>query len=686
MRDIVYDIDRFKDLGFTALLDSTKEQPGALRVMRNAQITNRGGLAPRPGTIVLGTANANASPVRGLYNFRKSIGSDELFIKAYDDELEFYSRNYPAAGWTRLKNGYTAEKEFGFATALVNTDNEDYVVGSNRHEPYFRWTGAVAKLQTARVGAETSIPVDTTLVPDVYQNGTATANSTTTITVSTANWAASQWVGFYVYITDGARSGDIRLITANTATQLTFEVLAGAPGNVAFEIRKTIFPPTGTVIYNGTAIAYTAVPTATSLTVGSAHASAADVLVTLVPTEYPAAPRGNRISNYLGRIIVGNVRSALTRTSAGALQAYASAGSIFVSKLLNPFDFGYAATRVAGEGDIVSMPYGGGDITDVQYQEDTAYTFKNRYIEAVKYSQDANDFVVRDPLKAGIGSAGKTIKGADDIYFMTPDKQLTSIGRVKTKDIRPETLDLGNKIRRFLDLCGVDDLGRGDEINEKIYIPMKKEENDSANNIVLVYNRNTKTFEGIWDIGLNFMEEFNGISYGGSSLSPDVLQLFYQKADVEGGIRFPIDFEVASHWMNLTASKAYLQAMQGIVIEGYVGGGAAFTTNVWGDFSATPFFTVNFAFTDEGFLDGDSTTAFLGGAPLAIDPLAAAFSDTDSDGRRHFSFRTYFPWQYRNYYSFGFSAVRADNDMEITRTGLILKESPSTNTNRVKNT
>jgi hypothetical protein len=471
-QDKIIDIE-FSKYGFRAEEDTTAAPVGSLRVMRNAQITTRGGLAPRPGTILLGTSNSSTQPIRGFYNFRKSIGTDELLMKMYDDEVEFISKTYKREGWTKLKDGFTSGKEFGAVTSLVNTDNQDYVAFCNRYESYQRWTGAVAKLNGGLVGGETSVTVFTTLLPDVYESKTAAASSTTTLSISTASWAPSQWVGFYVRITSGAETGQVRLISASASGQITFGSLSSDPGLCTFEIRKLAFPSNGTIIYNDTTIAYTDIPSDTTFTVASAHSSPDGKLVALVPSEYPAAPRGNRLTNYLGRVIVGNVRSALARDSGGALAGYSSAGSAFVSKLNNPFDFGFSAARVAGEGDVIGMPYGGGDITDVSYQEDTAYVFKPNYIEAIKYSQDTNDLAVREPLKTEIGSVGKVLKGADDIYFFTSGKQLTSIGRVRQKDIKPQTLNIGQKIKRFLELCTLDDVGRGIEIAEKAYFPIK---------------------------------------------------------------------------------------------------------------------------------------------------------------------------------------------------------------------
>lgn len=683
-------IDKIVDLsdfskGFYAADDTTKAPFGSFRTMRNAQVTDRGGVGPRPGTLLLGTKNTSASAIKGFYTYKRSFEENEILIKTYDDEVEAYSNTNTSAGWFRVKDGFTSSKEFGFVHSLFNTSNENYVVGSNRYEPYFRWSGAITQLNGALVGAETSLTVDSTLRADIYESKTATANSSTTLDVSTVTWAASQWNGFYVYITSGVYLGQVRLISATTSTQITFATLAGAPGNCTFEIRRLLFPATGTVIYNGTEIAYTAIPSATTITVVSAHSAPDNSVLTQAVENYPENPRGNRLTNYLGRIIVGNVRSALSRDSGGTLQGYASGGSYFVSKLNNPFNFTFTATRVAGEGDIQAVPYGGGDITDVIAQENTAYIFKRDYIEAVVYSQDVDDFAIREPLKPGTGSVGKTTQGTNDVYFITPAKEFTTIGRVKAQDLRPQTSDIGNKIKRWLQRTETANVGRGFARLGKVYVPLQATDQDSANNVLLVYNENSDSFEGIWDIGAFGLSEFAENYYYASSTDANVYKMFTDRfADVEGSTAYGYTFEVKTHYFNLTASKAYQQSLHGVVIEGYIGGGTELTYNVWKDFNDTPSITVVFSSDEDGYLDGEGSNIYLGDSPLGINNMYIDYTDVDADGRRHFSAKIYFPFLYGNYFSIGMQSSGIDQNHETTRVGLMISEDISTNTNKVK--
>lgn len=682
-QDQIIDLIDFSK-GYYALDDTTKSPFGSFRVMRNAQITDRGGVGPRPGTTLIGTKNESTSPIVGFYNYKKSNESNEIIVKCYDDELEGYSLDHTSSGWFRIKNSFTVGKEFGFIHSLFNDDSKNVLIGSNRYEPFFEWTGELMALTSDVSAGDTSLSVDSVFLDDIYESKTATGSSTTTLTVSTANWATDQWNSFYVLITSGTEQGKLSKITDTTSDTITFDAITD-PGTASFEIRRLKIPATGTIIYNGTEIAYTAIADSTTLTVASAHVGSSGDIVTLVPTEYEANPRGNRFTNFLGRIIVGNVRSALSRNSGGALEGYASGGSYFTSKLNDPTDFSFSATRVAGEGDINATPYGGGDITDVIAYDKTAYIFKRDYIEAVQYSQDANDLAQREPLRTGIGSISKTTLGSNDVFFFTNSNQLTTIGRVQNKDTRPETLNVGNRIKRWLEQANPDEAGRGIARAGKIYIPLKSNKNVAQNDVVLVYNEDNRSFEGIWDIGAFGCIEHNSKYYYAESGGANVYEMFTDRfADVEGSDAFGYSFKAHTHFFNLTPSKAYTQSIYGLAIQGYVRGGTEMTYKVWKDMDNAPSISFNMNTTDEGLLDGKKSNLYLGDAPIGINNLTVDYSDIDADGRRHFTVRVYFPFLYGNFFSVGVESSGIDQDHETTMFGLMLNEELGVNANKIK--
>lgn len=668
-KTITVDIDKFRN-GFQLYDDDSFAPIGSAREMLNVLISDRGGIQNRPGTELLGTYNNNAYGCKGFYNFIKSLGSNEYLIKCYDNEMEAY---HPVSGWFKVKDGFTQDKEFGFVSSLVNTENEDFVYFGNRYDDYQRWQGAVTLSNGALVGAETAITVDSTLKPDVFDSKTASASAATTLDIATTSWTASQWVNFYVHITGGALAGKVRKITSNTSTQITFDTLGSDPGSVTFEIRQLAFPASGTLIYNGTTIAYTAIDTSTTFAVASAHAAPDNTPVTIVPTVYPANPRGNRIDSLLGRVIVGNVRSALSRDSGGTLQGSASAGSVFVAKLNDPTSFAYSATRAAGEGDIIATPYGGGDITDVKAQEDVAYIFKKNYIESIKYSQDTNDAVVRTPLKPGVGSAGKVIKGKDDIYFMTEDKQFTSLGRVAYKDLTVQTENLGLIIKRYLDGTVIDDFN-GIEFRNRILFTLKSGSDFNTNNIVVIYNKTTKSFEGIWSVPVGSFQIYNNDLYYAESNGANVWKMFTGKTDLRGNNNIPITSRWQSNFMNLLPIKANIQGLNSIAVEGYIKANTNLTINIFKDFSEDSALSFNFGGNEDNFLSSNDIGTFFGNNPLGLNPIGT-IDPVSSDGSRRFSFIVYFPWIYAQYFSFGFESNGIDQDWEVIRCSLGLRES-----------
>lgn len=678
MKTLTLQQDDFKK-GLQLLDDDSKADFGSARKMLNVIITDRGGIGTRPGAAIIGDYNTNSNPVRTLFNFKKSGGNDEILIKTYDDEFEFLHPTLET--WARVKDGFTADQEFGTFYTLVNTDNDDFMYFSNRYEEYQRWRGAYAKITSTVSLGDGTIIVDSTLKTPVYVTAIATGSSATTLTVSGSTWATDMYKNFYIYIPS---TGKVRKITGNSGTVLTFDTLGSDPGLVAFQIRALAFPATGSIIYNGTVIVYTGIDTATSFTVASAHAASVDTPVAIVPDVYIAAPRGNRMDILRGRPYVGRVRSAVSLDSNGAVQGSAQAGSIFVAKLLDPTTFTYSASRVAGEGDIINVAYGGGDINDVKGFEDQMAIYKKDYIELVKYTEDINDSAVRTPLKPGVGSVSRVIKGTDDHYFMTLDKRYTSLGRVRTKDLTPQTENLGHKIKRLLDTYNHEEFN-GIEFNNRLISCHKTGDDESNNNVMLIFNKITKSFEGIWSLGGNCLEVHDNKLYYGDAYSSNVWQLFTDRhSDVRSvNAVLPISCEWQSNFFNALPIKSNVQGVNSVAIEGYISANTTFTFNLFADFSTDPSLSFTFGGDEDTFLMGDDLAAFLGDNPLGLDPLGIIDSP-GADGRRRFSFIVYFPFIYGQYFSTGVLSAGKDQDWEMIRIALGLKESVSTRTSNTK--
>ena len=664
--------DDFKK-GLQLLDDDLKADFGSARSMLNVLISDRGGIQNRPGTSLIGTYDSSGDISSGLFNFIKSYGSAERLIKGQGSLLKFYYDN----DWHTLKTGFTIGEQFGFTTSLVNTDNEDYTYFCNRTEECQRWSGAIDKLNGALVGSETSLVVDSTVKEDIYEAGTASSSTTTTIDVANTPWSADMWINFYVVITSGAQSGKVAKITDNDNNTLTFDTISGLSGTPTFQIRQLAFPESGTLIYNGTAIAYTDIPSTTEFTVTSAHAAPDDTPVTLVPEIFIDAPKGNRLENLLGRVYVGNVRSGVSRDDADALQGSTQVGSVFVSNISNPTDYSFQATRVAGEGDIINIPYGGGPVTDISGQEEFVYLYKKNYIEAVKYSGDIDDFAIRTPLKTGIGSVNKVIKGRDDHYFMTLDDQYTSIGRVASKDILPQTQNIGHKIKRLLESYKHNEFD-GIEYGNRILSTHKSSDDKTYNDVVLIYNKETKSFEGIWTLPSSGFSIYNDDIHYIESNGPNVWKMFTGKSDVQSStVSFPVTSKWQSNFFNVLPLKANIQAINSVHIEGLISGNTTIEYSLYRDFNNDSAFSFSLSGNEDSFLLGKNFQAFLGSTPLAITPLGT-IGEVQTDGRRRFSLMIYFPWIYAQSISSEIRSEGKEQDWELFRITYGLKESVAT--------
>jgi hypothetical protein len=76
----------------------------------------------------------------------------------------------------------------------------------------------------------------------LYQSGTATAGSVNTLTDSTKSWVVNSWVGKRLKITSGTYIGTEYQITANTATQITFNPSTGGAGIISTDTYQIINP------------------------------------------------------------------------------------------------------------------------------------------------------------------------------------------------------------------------------------------------------------------------------------------------------------------------------------------------------------------------------------------------------------------------------------------------------------
>lgn len=672
MKDSFLIIKDFKQ-GWQKRTDPTAIPIGAAQESTNITLTDRGGISPMDGTLLIGEAGSG-SGIKSLYSFKKTYGSD-ILIKTYDDRIEYF--NNLSESWCLLKEGYQTQSDgtgyvFGFREHTTSADSLDWIYFGNSVDPYSRWCGYESKLNGALTGGETTITVDSTLLDSVFWSGTAVSSTATTITVPAGTWATDIWNDFYVLITSGVNSGKVALISATTATQITFANTVGTTGAITFEIRRLAVPASGTLVYNDQTVAYSAVPTSTTFTVASAVAASNGAGISVVPQEYPNDPRGNILETNIAQMFVSGVPSAGT--------------TVYRSSLTDASDFTFSSPRSADEGDIIYFPYFGHKISDIKSQENVLYVIKRDSVEGLTYTQDNNDIAQIDTILQGVnvGTEARAWRMENDIAFVTPDKRITTIGRLKLQDQRPQMVDIADSIHRAMDNFGVDSV-YGEEYRDRAFICLKSTPEVAQNDVMLVRNKTYNSWEGIWQLAANAVVAHNGNIYYGNSYSPDVYQMQVGLNKVKGGDTFPMGCSWWSGYINKEGAGFYLNEVSSIAVEGYITSGTTININLFKDFAELPFQNLAISGLDNAIQDGQPSFTFLGGDPLGLEPLGASsiVGDPDPSGRRHFIAILYFPITQVEYIAVEVASNGLAQSWEVIKLGINTTSLAFENQNRI---
>lgn len=663
-------------IGWQNRADPSKIEKGAALEMRNCQITDRDGIAPRAGTELFGASDTSGTPCISSGSFRKRDGS-EIPLRSSGTILEIYNDTAGVAAWMTLKTGFTSAKDFDFKEHNINTDLIDYVYFCNAVDPYQRWQGYISRITSALVGGETTIPVVTTLQPAVLFTGTASASTDTTITIAASSWAANLWNNFYVRITAGAHNGKISLISATTATQITFGAIAGLAGTVTtFEIRKLAVPVSGTLIYGGTNIAYTAVPTDSSFTVGSANATAINTGIALAPTEtlLNGTPRGNRLKTQHTRMFVANVIS--------------NEQALYHSKINDANVFSFSSPRLATDGGIIDTPEGGGGIKDIVIQEDVIYILKNGIVKTLTFTQDGNDLPQIQTLieSTDVSVAGRSFKVGNDVYFATNQNAITSIGRLPNVDQLPQSFDAGYDVKRGIEFM---DFGasRGATFKDKAVIACKETNDSTSNDIAIVYNFKRQRWEGIWDIDIADFFYYGNELYFASSATKETYKMFTEGFDKnKAGTHFPVNAFWKSGYLNYTGDNKGLQEFDTVCVTGWIASNTTMTFDLTYDFgSSGETYSWEFSGVETQYIFGEPIYNVLGTFPLGVVPLGATLTEI-TDNKRKFLVYFRVPRKPCHWFQLGFGSNGIGQEWEVIDISVNVEAIPDTDMNLSKNT
>lgn len=643
--------------------ENSPNAPG-FSLMENAIITDRGGLSVRPGTEILGASDTTNGYITSLYTTRMRDGTN-VMIRASDDVLQYY--NTLSASWALIKSGYTSGQRFGFADHGFgrssdrkgnSQDQNMYMYFCNGIDPYSRWRNESWDATTATLsGGETAIPVNTVYTPTIYHSDTASSVTTTTITIASAKWAANIWNDFYVRITSGAASGETRKITATTTTQITFGTISGLTGTPTFEIRALKFPETGTVLVGTTSVAYTAISTEDDLTVASAPAAASGSPVTLVPTEFADQPRGNILKvHYEQMYLAGNPQFPT---------------SLYRSKVFDASDFGFTATRVAGEGDVIDIPQAAPKITDVNVYEDKLIVGGESHIEQVIFTQDANDLPNRTtlPVSSLTGPAGRSINARNDLYFANKNNEITSLGRAINNDQIPQQRDIGWDIKYAIRNY---DFSSSNLFSYKNYtfVSGKVTSSSNTNDSIIIYDHTRSQWVGEWPLAFENFTEYNGNLYAGSSASREVYQLFMvDTVDKDDTEETGYKMRLRTQWRSFTPGRTHQQKVSILRLEGWIKLNTTVTFQVYYDFASTAYLSFDWnPQTTGGSIFAIPNEQVMGVTYLGTTPLGVPIAEDDVGDFGEFRFKIFvsIPSKSHDYIRLGVETDGVGQYIEIT--------------------
>lgn len=136
--------------GYKTKTDPTKQDPRALGTgSKNVLIINGEEIKTRPGSILVGADSSDQYPITANFDWASNTGQ-ERNVRAFYDKLQFLHRNYTTGAytWLDLLTGLTSNTYFQFINWWDNTEKLDLLIGVNKTNNFYEWSGGVATIDS----------------------------------------------------------------------------------------------------------------------------------------------------------------------------------------------------------------------------------------------------------------------------------------------------------------------------------------------------------------------------------------------------------------------------------------------------------------------------------------------------------------------------------------------------------
>lgn len=377
----------------------------------------------------------------------------------------------------------------------------------------------------------------------------------------------------------------------------------------------TDFPSTGTIIYCGQELAYTAI-TATTFTVASAHACDDNRGVALAINANTSAPRGNLYLAADNRLFIAGVVSS---TQAVFFSQYGNA---------NTFSATLVTASTAASPGIFNLGEGGGGVTGMALEEGSIYIFKKSIIYKATLS---DSLYTLEPLKSfdgksqttGLATSGGVFTGANGVLFTTPDKQIMNLSRISGIDY-PQVTPISDIIKptvTSLDFTSSTGIFWRDEA----YFATRSSENALSNDSILVYNSRLNAWESPivgWSASqFTVYDDGTGEAlYFGSSNQAEVYKVTEGALDNELG--------VTANWRSKQFDFGLpysMKEVENMYVEGYISDNTTLSISLLCDEDGfTQIFTTNFVGTESTYVINSSPFNLFGFHPFGYERFGSS--------------------------------------------------------------
>ncbi len=608
---------------------------GSLNVIINdgEKVESRGGYE------LFGAANTTADlPIEGSYEWLNSSGV-EIPLRSYDDELEIYY----SGSWRRLKDGWSAV-DFQFTKWWSSTESIDLLLFVNGDANIYEWSGGITTYSSSSVASVTEAGDAANQLSAWAFTGATTSNTNAFVLYYTlADVAGTRTVNIYKdsagsnLVATGSRVGDgvITLSasggsglsgsvtvaytiddTTTAANTLTLSYTITKQGSTSWAAERFLLNGTRQIVIGGITYTYTGGEGTTTITgvtpdpAAGGH-TAGDLVFQAVRTN-TNKPASGVVNDLIGVLNNQIYIGSLTRNT------------VYVSKNTDFTDFTYTATRLPGEGALLTLD---GTPTAFFTQEEDMYIgIKNGGIFKTSFtlsSDNTKEALTIKKLKTGARqsplSQDLVAQAKNSVLFVTGQPTLDELGRIENVET-PQSKPISDPIKPDFDEA---DFTNGHAIYWRNWLLISR----PVEGKVFIYDLEKGFWQPPQQLPIRRFAVIGGELYGHSSDNPETYKLFTGRNDNNK----PIAYTAAFAYRNF-GDRAALKTFSEYYVELYMTANCNLTETIKYDYRGVTG-VKNYAIIP---LDADTTfspqaTNQLGGAVLGAEPLGGVTSDANQD-------------------------------------------------------